>query len=193
MINCKHLNIMVEKNMMDAADPLKWHNKPHIMENTRDVIFDWARGIARNSGTYPPNHTYPQLAEYEISLRERVVVRDEDYFKLRQEKLKMAYDHPLDRTAIAGAAEFPAPTMRLMAVKEFMVPRYNAGSDEIRSRSSSASGTIRDRLGSGSRGHGARGHGGHGGGDVRGHGGRGRGGHDVRAVPYYKGGRGRGR
>ena len=64
--------------MLDPNDARQWHNNKDIMENTRDVIFDWARGITRCTGQYPPNHTYSTLVEYEVSVRGRNVVLDED-------------------------------------------------------------------------------------------------------------------
>ena len=152
-VNCLHVNIMVERNMLDPHDDRQWHNNRDIMELTRDVIFDWARGVARCSGQYPPNNTYPTLVEYELSLRSRTVVLNEDYFKLRQEKVKQAYDHPLDPTAIAAAAEFPNPSMRLQGLREKLIPRPNYEEDEDRrSRSGSHSSSVRERLGPAPRG-----------------------------------------
>ena len=166
-VNCENVHIMIEKEMMDPADFTRWHVRPDIMENIRDVIFEWAGGLARNSSTYPPNHTYTLLGEFEISLRQRQVVQDEDYFRLRQDRLKLAYDHPLDRTAVLGATECPPPTMRLQALRDFLQPRPNYG----RSRAKN----VREWLGSADRGRGGHGRGGRGGGG------------DTRSAPYKKG------
>ena len=174
-INCDHVHIMVEQDMMDPQDYTGWHVKPEFMENMRDVIFEWAGGAARNSSIYPIDHTYVELAEFEISLRQRTVIQGEDYFQLRQERLRQAYDHPLDLTAIREAESFPAPSMRLQQLKEFLRPRpdYYQESDDGRDHHR----PIHQRLGRrGRRGRGGRG---------------GRGGHD-RSAPYQKnGGKGR--
>ena len=191
-VNCMNVQIMVERKMLDKDDPKGWHNKPRILEETRDVIFDWARGVARCTNTYPPNHTYPTLAEYEISIRGRNVVTDVDYFQERQVKLKDAYDHPRDLPMMRELSLHPLPTMRLPQMKEKLVPRpqEDVDEDEFEDGHSSYGGSVRDRLGH--RG----GHGGRGG--ARGHGG-GRGGGEYRPAPYSKskssrrgrGGRGR--
>ena len=43
-VNVQQVEIMVERDMLDDKDTNHWHNKPHLIENPWDVIFDWVRG-----------------------------------------------------------------------------------------------------------------------------------------------------
>ena len=186
-VNCQNVQIMVERCMLDKDDPKSWHNKPRIMDEIRDVVFDWARGVARSIHAYPPNHTYPTLEEFEISVRGRNVAVDVDYFYERQLKMKDAYDHPRDLPMARELSQYPLPNMRLKSLQDTLIPRPHEDEDEFDDDRSS----VRDRLGD--RQH-RGGRGGRGGG--RGHGG-GRGSGDYHPAPYYKdkkgrrGGRGR--
>ena len=181
-VNCQFVSIMVERCMLDPEDRKGWHNKPSIMEETRDVIFDWARGIARATHSYPLNNTYPNLVEFEISIRGRTVVANHDYFHERQEKLLNAFDSPRDPVAMRDCAAMTLPYMKLGDLRDKLIPRPqdDGDDDDVRSQRS-GSGGVRDRLGSYHRGGRGGGHGGHGGARGGGHGGRGG---EHRPAPY---------
>ena len=188
-VNCQNITIMVERCMLDKEDKKGWHNKPSIMEETRDVVFDWARGIARATNTYPLNHTYPTLVEFEIGIRGRNVVADHDYFFERQVKLKDAFDHPRDLPATRDIAAHPLPIMKL-ALRDKLIPRPVENYDDDEDAGSTSS-SVRDRLGP------VPNRGGRGGGHGGAQGGRGG---DYRLAPYkytkkydggHRGGRGR--
>ena len=81
------------------------------------------RAQVRGEVTYHPSHTYNSLAEFEIELKGREVELDMDYFGERELIESNVYNHPLDPGALRELSQAPLPTMKLNALKEFLVPR----------------------------------------------------------------------
>ena len=67
------------------------------------------------SGSLP---RYLFLVEFEICIRGRNIIADQDYFCKRQVKLKDTYDHPRDLPMMRELSLHPLPTMRLGNLKD---------------------------------------------------------------------------
>ena len=112
-VNATNIDLRIQRKTL--ADD-NWHHNADIVAATRDVIFDWCRGVVTEEDTTPVYTPYRYLRDYEVYLPGGQLGVNQDVFAERDRLYVQHVNYPLDETAAERLDALALPAMRLESI-----------------------------------------------------------------------------
>ena len=122
-VNATNIDLRIQRDTLDAD---KWHHNLAIISATRDVIFDWCRGIVTEEESTPLYTPYRFLRDCEVYLPGAHLGVDQDVFTERDRLYVDHINNPLDEMAAERLDNLPLPAMRLETIQGKVQKRPDA-------------------------------------------------------------------
>ena len=119
-VNATNIDLRIRR---DTLSEDMWHHNDVVINNTRDVVLDWCRGVVTAGDVYPSQNVYRYLRDFEVYLPGSTMTVDQDVFSERNRVFVQHVVNPLDETVADQLDKLPRPVMRLDGLTNKVKPR----------------------------------------------------------------------